>query len=86
MQSAGIRYLHTACMHAYRHECVCLPACMYAVYFSTFHNLHMNAVSIYQLFGRKVEIYTHLYIHLCMHKIPPSFDSCDCIVFRLYAK
>ena len=33
-----------------------------------------------------VEIYTQLYIHLCKHKIPHSFDHCDCIVFRLYAK
>ena len=33
-----------------------------------------------------VEIYTQLYIHLCKHKIPHSFDHCDCIVFRLYVK
>ena len=33
-----------------------------------------------------VEIHTQLYIHLCKHKIPHSFDHCDCIVFRLYAK
>ena len=33
-----------------------------------------------------VEIYSQLYIHLCKHKIPHSFDHCDCIVFRLYVK
>ena len=33
-----------------------------------------------------VEIYTQLYIHLSKHKIPHSFDHCDCIVFRLYSK
>ena len=46
----------------------------------------MDAVSIHQLIERMVEIYTLLFIHLCMHKIPYSFDHCDCIVFRLYAK
>ena len=25
-------------------------------------------------------------MHLCKHKIQYSFDHCDCIVFRLYAK
>ena len=33
-----------------------------------------------------VEIYSQLYINLCKHKIPHSFDHCDCIVFRLYVK
>ena len=74
------------CMHVYRHDCVCMPACMYVAYFSTFYNLLMNAVSIHQLIERMVEIYTQLYIHLCKHKIPYSFDHCDCIVSRLYAK
>ena len=31
--------------------------------------------NINQLIMRMVEIYTHLYIHLCMQKIPHSFDS-----------
>ena len=31
-------------------------------------------------------MYTQLYIHLRKHKIPHSFDHCDCIVFRLYAE
>ena len=44
----------------------------------------MNAVSIHQPIEHMVEI--HLYIHSCTHKIPHSFDHCDCIVFRLYAK
>ena len=35
---------------------------------------------------RMVEILTNLYINLCMHKIPHSFDHCDCIAFRFYAK
>ena len=46
----------------------------------------MNTVSIHQLFESMVEIYTQLYINLCKHKIPHSFDHCDCIVFRRYAK
>ena len=63
---------------------MCVYNCyMYVAYFSTFYNLLMNAVSIHQLI---VETYTQLYIHLCMHKIPHSFDHCDCMVFRLYAK
>ena len=45
----------------------------------------MNAVSTHQLIECMVEIYTHLYM-LCLHEIPRSFDPCDCIVFRLYAK
>ena len=54
----------------------------YVEYFSTFFNLLMNA--FYNLLiDTSVEIYTHLYFHLCMHKIPRSFDQCDCIVFRL---
>ena len=85
-ESAGIRYLQTACIHVYRHECVCIPACMDVAYFSTIYNLLMSTVSIHQLIERMVEIYTQLYIHLCKHKIPHSFDHCDCIVFRLYAK
>ena len=86
MQSAGIRYLLAACMHVYWHECMCIPACMYVAYFSTFYIILMNAVSIHQLIERMVEIHIPLYIHLCMHKIPHSFGHCDCIVFRLYAK
>ena len=62
---------------------MCIPACMYVAYFSTFYNLLMNAVSIHQLIGRMVEIYTQLYIHLCMHTISQSFNHCN--VFRLYA-
>ena len=74
-------------MHVYRLECVCIPACMYVAYFSTFYNLLMNEISIHQLTERMVEVYTLLYIHLCMHKIPHLFDhTCDCIIFRLYAK
>ena len=85
MQSAGIRYLQTACMHVYRHECVCIPACMNVAYVSTFYNLLMNVVLMNQRIERILEIYTQ-YIHLYMHKIPHSLDHCDCIVFRLYAK
>ena len=47
---------------------MCIPACMYVAYFSTFHNLVMHTVSIHQLIGRMVEIYTQMYIHLCKHK------------------
>ena len=68
------------------HACVCIPACMYVAYFSTFYNLLMNAVSIHQLIGHMVKMYTHLHIHLSMQKMSHSFDPCDCIVFRLYAK
>ena len=75
-------------MHAciFRHESVCIPACMYVAYFSTFYNLLINAVSIHQLIERRVEIYAHLYIHLCMHKLPHLFDHCGCIVVRLHVK
>ena len=86
LQSAGIRYLQTACIHVIMHKCVCIPTCMYGACFSTFYNLLMNTVSIHQPIERMVEIYTQLNIHLCKHKIPHSFDHCDCIVFRLYAK
>ena len=65
---------------------MCIPACMYVAYFSTFYNLLMNTVSIHQLIEHMVEIYTQLFIHLCKHKIPHSFDHCDCIDFRLYVK
>ena len=65
---------------------MCIPACMYVAYFSTFCTLLMNTVSIHQLIERMVEIYTELYIHLRKHKIPHSFDHCDCIVLRLYTK
>ena len=64
---------------------MCIPACMYVAYVSTFYNLLMNVVLINQRIERILEIYTQ-YIHLCMHKIPHSLDHCDCIVFRLYAK
>ena len=30
--------------------------------------------------------YAELYDHLCMHKLPYTFVTCDCIVCRLYAK
>ena len=73
-------------MHVYRHECVCIPVCMYVAYFATFYNLLMNAVSIHKRIERMVEIYTQLYILLYKHLMPHSFDHCDCIVFRLYAK
>ena len=74
------------CMHLYRHECVCIPSCMYVAYFSTLYNLLLNAASIHRRIERMVEINTQLYIQLCMLKIPHSFDHCDCIVFILYAK
>ena len=46
----------------------------------------LNAGSKPQLIERVVEIHIQLYTHLCMHKIPHSFDHCDCFVLRLYAK
>ena len=58
LQSAGKGCLQTACIHVYRHECVCIPACMYVAYFSTFYNLLMNTEWIHQLIERMVEIYT----------------------------
>ena len=39
---------------------MCIPACMYVAYFSTFYNLLMNTVSIHQPIERMVEIYTLL--------------------------
>ena len=66
---------------------MCVYTCVYVCcIFLNIFNLLMNTVSIHQLIERMVEIYTQLYIHLCKHKIPYSFDHCDCIVFRLYAK
>ena len=56
---------------------MCIPACKYVAYFSTFYDLLMNAVSLQQLIERTVEIYTQMYIHLCIHKIPQSFDHID---------
>ena len=86
MHAVGRDKIPADCIHVYRHECVCVPACMYVAYFSIFYNLLMNAVSIHQLIERMVEIHMQLYIHLCMHEIPHLFDHCDCFVFRLYAK
>ena len=38
--------------------CVCIPACMYVAYFSTFYNLLINTVWIHELIERMEEIYT----------------------------
>ena len=60
--------------------CVYLRVCMLHI------SQHFSIFSWIQLIERMVEIYTLLYIHLCKHKIPHSFDHCDCIIFRLYVK
>ena len=62
LQPAGIRYLQTACIHAYRHECVCIPACMYVAYFSTFYYFLMNTA--YWAHGR--DIYIHSCTSICV--------------------
>ena len=60
LQPAGIRYLQTACIHVHRHECVCIPACMYVAYFSIFYYLLMNTA--YLAHGRDIFTVVHPFV------------------------
>ena len=48
------------------HVCVCIPACMYVVNFSTLYYLLVNAESTHQLIEHMVEIYIHICISICV--------------------
>ena len=43
MQSSEIKYLQTACMYVYMHECMCIHVCIYVAYL-TFHNVNHKCI------------------------------------------